>query len=328
MNTAGRLAVFGAGLVVAFGGAYATAGALVPDGALTAWQEGADMATHVDMEGHADMATHGDRGGHGAQHESGASLPGLSLAQDGYVLAPVQAPANVGDNGVLRFQILTPTDTPLRDYTASHGKDLHLVVVRTDGYGFRHTHPDFDKATGTWSVPWQWDAAGSYRVFTDFAPADAGKMTLSRTFEVAGEFSPVRDPGIRTVAEVDGYTVRLDGGLVAGVTTSLKVTVTRGGQPVTSLEPYLGAFGHLVALRDGDLAYLHVHPAGDEPAADQRGGPAIEFATAAPTAGRYLLYLDFKVDGRVHTATFVVDAAAGDPSQHAGGQADEHSGGH
>ena len=29
---------------------------------------------------------------------------------------------------------------------------------------------------------------------------------------------------------------------------------------MTDLQPYLGAYGHLVALRDGDLAYLHVHP--------------------------------------------------------------------
>ena len=28
----------------------------------------------------------------------------------------------------------------------------------------------------------------------------------------------------------------------------------------------------------------------------------------APTAGRYLLYLDFQVDGQVHTATFATTA--------------------
>ena len=40
----------------------------------------------------------------------------------------------------------------------------------------------------------------------------------------------------------------------------LTLTVTKDGQPVTDLQPYLGAYGHLVALRAGDLAYLHVHP--------------------------------------------------------------------
>jgi hypothetical protein len=74
------------------------------------------------------------------------------------------------------------------------------------------------------------------------------------------------------------------------------------------LQPYLGAFGHLVVLRQGDLAYLHVHPMGAEPGPGATSGPTIDFMSSAPTAGRYLLYLDFKVDGRVHTARFVLDA--------------------
>ena len=43
----------------------------------------------------------------------------------------------------------------------------------------------------------------------------------------------------------------------------LTARVTRDGEPVTDLEPYLAAYGHLVALREGDLAYLHVHPDGE-----------------------------------------------------------------
>ncbi len=72
------------------------------------------------------------------------------------------------------------------------------------------------------------------------------------------------------------------------------------------MQPYLGAFGHLVALRDGDLAYLHVHPEGAEPETGQLSGPTVEFATEVPTPGRYLLYFDFQVDDEVHTASFVV----------------------
>ena len=40
----------------------------------------------------------------------------------------------------------------------------------------------------------------------------------------------------------------------------LRFTITRDGQSPSRTEPYLGAGGHLVALRDGDLAFLHVHP--------------------------------------------------------------------
>ena len=83
--------------------------------------------------------------------------------------------------------------------------------------------------------------------------------------------------------------------------------------PVTDLEPYLGALGHLVAIRTGDLAYLHVHPS-DE--ADEPGGPDIEFTVEVPTAGTYRLFLDFSHGDEVHTAAFTVNAERGDDASH------------
>jgi hypothetical protein len=74
--------------------------------------------------------------------------------------------------------------------------------------------------------------------------------------------------------------------------------VTRDGRPVV-VEPYLGARGHLVALRDGDLAFLHVHP---DPG-------RLRFMAAFPTAGRYRLFLQFRAEGRVHTAEFTQEVA-------------------
>ena len=144
-----------------------------------------------------------------------------------------------------------------------------------------------------------------------------------RQVEVAGDFAPVETES-QTTDEVDGYTVSLNGDLTAGTSSELTISVERDGQPVTTLEPYLGAFGHLVALREGDLAYLHVHAEGDEPQARDTAGPEIGFAAEAPTADRYLLYLDFQVDGQVHTAEFVIDAEHGDGSQ----TDDSHTGGH
>ena len=109
------------------------------------------------------------------------------------------------------------------------------------------------------------------------------------------------------------------------------MTVRRGGQPVTDLEPYLGAFGHLVALREGDLAYLHGHPSGEAPHAVESSGPEITFEVNAPTPGRYLLYLNFQVDGRVHTAPLTIDARTEDDEQDRNGSVepgDDHGGDH
>ena len=76
------------------------------------------------------------------------------------------------------------------------------------------------------------------------------------------------------------------------------------GGPLAGVEPYLGADGHLVALREGDLAFLHVHP-------EESDTPGtIRFAAELPSAGRYRLFLQFTHDGRVTT---VAHTRAGDP---------------
>lgn len=236
-----------------------------------------------------------------------AAVKGLALGADGYLLSPVAAPLTVGESGELNFQIQDASGAPVTEYTTAHDRDLHLIVVRSDGSQFRHVHPTLDASSGFWSMPWEWVEAGSYRVFADFTTSDASALTLTRTVQVAGEFTPVVPQPIQ-VDQVDGFTVSLDGEMVAGSASELTITVARDGVPVTTLEPYLGAFGHLVALREGDLAFLHVHAEGDEPVAGDTAGPDIVFAAEAPTAGRYLLYLDFQVDGEIHTAEFVVDA--------------------
>jgi hypothetical protein len=109
---------------------------------------------------------------------------------------------------------------------------------------------------------------------------------------------------------VDGYTVELIGGLVAGEHSMLKLRVTHDGRPVTDLQPYLGAYGHLVALRGGDLAYLHVHPEGEPGDGTTKPGPEVEFGVEVPSNGTYHLYLDFKHDGVVRTAGFQLAAKA------------------
>ena len=303
MNTAGRLSLYGAGLVIVFGAAFVAAGALVPGSAVADW-------TARSETGHED-STADETPGEGAGE--GTDMNGLTLAASGFVLDTIEAPTETATEGVLSFRIRDAAGDPLTAYETAHGKQLHLIVVRSDGSGYRHAHPALDTATGTWSIPWAWEAAGTYRVFADFTAEGGTSATLSRTVDVAGDVRPEPPSTTQSTAHVDGFDVSISGDLVAGQGSELTVEVTRDGAPVTALQPYLGAFGHLVALRDGDLAYLHVHAHGEEPEPDDLAGPTVTFTAQIPTAGRYLLYLDFQVDGEVHTARFVQDADAGDP---------------
>ena len=110
------------------------------------------------------------------------------------------------------------------------------------------------------------------------------------------------------VAEVDGYQVRLDGDLAVGAPAQVFVTVSRGGTPVTDLEPLEDAFGRLDAMRAGDLVPAHVHPDATPPAPTDRAGPGIAFTVEVPGGGAYRLVLDFRHAGAVHTAVFTLPA--------------------
>lgn len=316
MKAPARLGLYGAGLVAVFAVAFAAAGAVVPAETVQAWvDESGEHAAHCDEE-RDDM---NGEGGHDG-HDAAVSSLGLGVAQDGYQLTGVSAPTAPSIEGELSLTVTGPDGEPVTHFETEHEKKLHLIVVRADGQQFRHVHPGMD-AGGTWSIPWQWDAAGTYRVFADFVPAEYGEgITLSTTVQVGGDYEPVAaEPAAET--SVDGFDVAVTGDLVAGESSPLTMTITRDGEPVTALEPYLGAFGHLVALRDGDLAYLHVHPHSDAPQGGQTSGPEIVFEATAPTEGRYLLFLDFQTGGQVHTAPLVIDTSGS-------GGADTDSGGH
>ncbi|MEU6857306.1 heavy-metal-associated domain-containing protein [Glycomyces sp. NPDC046736] len=304
MNAPQRIGLYGAGLAVVFAAAFVIGGAVVPERTVENWS-----ATEDDMDEHG-MEDEGTEEveGHDTHGEPAAQAPrGLGIEQDGYLLGEVAAPAVTGEAGALSFTIADAHGEPLTEYETSHEKDLHLIVVRSDGSQFRHVHPELD-AEGVWSIPWEWNAAGSYRVYTDFVPKGGEDVTLARTVNVAGDLATAAPLAVAETARTGDFEVAIEGELTAGESSELTLTVTQGGEPVTALEPYLGAYGHLVALREGDLAYLHVHPEGGDAEPGVLSGPDIVFAASAPTPGRYLLYLDFQVDGQVYTAQFAADA--------------------
>lgn len=241
---------------------------------------------------------------HGDHDMAGMATPdyGLQSTESGYTLAGLSSPSAANAPGALTFTITGSDGKPVTAFDTEHDKQLHLIVVRSDTAQYRHVHPTMS-ADGIWSIDWTWPTGGNYRVFADFEPTGGpGRLTLSSAVSVGGTFEHRPLPAPSRTFEVDGYTVTLEGDLtVAGGT--LGFTVTRDGQPVTDLQPYLGANGHLVALRATDLAYLHVHP---ENASSP--GPTVQFHAEAPSAASYRLFFDFKHGDVVRTAEFTVTA--------------------
>jgi len=296
VNTVAKLGGFALALALVFGGAVAVGQAVGP---------------REDATGDEGGMAHGSAS-HGAQPEDGGETSefpkGLMVSQDGYTLRPAATTPPTGQS-LFSFTIVGPGGTPVREYTPTHDKDLHLIVVRRDLTGFQHLHPVLG-ADGTWTVPLALAEPGAYRAFADFAPKARGEdaLTLGVDLFVSGDYQPKAVPAQSRTAQVGGYTVTLDGELKPGTSSPVTLTVSRDGKPVTDLQPYLAAYGHLVALRAGDLAYLHVHPDGEPGDGKTSAGPAIKFFAEVPSTGTYRLFLDFQHEGVVRTAAFTAVA--------------------
>jgi hypothetical protein len=219
--------------------------------------------------------------------EAPQPVRGLAVSEQGLTLELARRTAPQGKPFALAFRIVDRRGQTVRDFDVEHTKRMHFIVVRRDMTGFQHLHPS-QNADGTWSLPVTLPEAGTYRVFADFSVGEK-PYTLADDITVDGSVRSRRLPAPTGAVAVDGLRVALT--RKAG---ALDFTVTRAGRPV-ALQDYLGAKGHLVALRQGDLAFLHVHP--DE--------NRLRFMAEFPTAGTYRLFLQFKTtDGRLHTAAF------------------------
>ena len=237
---------------------------------------------------------------------------GLAVSADGYTLVPSSTELTPGTTSAFAFKVIGKDGKPVKAYTVLHDKELHLIVVRRDLAGYQHVHPT-RAASGTWSVPLAVASAGVYKAFANFQPSGQAMpmpMTLAVDLMASGQFTATALPKPALTATVDGFKVALAGQVVVGG-SKLTFTVTQSGKPA-DLQPYLGAFGHLVALRVGDLAFLHVHPEGT-PGHEHHppAGGKLTFIAPVPTAGHYRLFLDFKAGDVVRTAEFTVVAPRG-----------------
>jgi hypothetical protein len=224
------------------------------------------------------------------------------VSQDGYTLRLADDVVASGRDVPIEFTIEGPDGHPVTEYDVEHEKQLHLIVVRRDFSGFQHVHPEL-AADGVWTTDLDL-TPGEWRVFADFKATGAEALTLGTDLAVSGDYRPEPPATETRTAHVGGYTVTLEGDLTAGADAELTLEVVKDGRPVTT-EPYLGASGHLVALREGDLAYLHVHP---EPGSD------LHFNVAVPSDGGYRLFLDFQHEGVVRTAEFALTTGASEVS--------------
>ena len=248
--------------------------------------QGEKSMTGMQMQGMAPLAPGAD---------------GTRATADGLTLELDAATPSAGRPETWTLRVLDAEEKPVTSFERDQTKLMHLIVVRNDFTGYQHLHPVL-KPDGDFVVPVTLAQPGRYRVIADFTTGGK-RYPLGVDITVPGKVKRVPLPAPSSMSRVDGYSVMsAHGALNAGREEQLTFAVVRSGRPVTDLQPYLGTYGHLVALRKPDLAYSHIHPVAD----DRRAG-TITFDAEFPNAGTYGLFLQFRAEGAVHTAPFTVE---------------------
>jgi hypothetical protein len=311
-----RLAAFGALLIVVLFAGYGlgrlnnstTSASAPPNNAANGGIPGTSMPGMVMDE--SQPHTHGTDGtvtqGNTAGATSmGAAVGGLSLSSGGLTLVPETTTFTAGKPQRLGFRITGAGGAPVTTYAIVHEKLLHLIVIRRDLSGFQHLHPSM-AADGTWGIDLTLGEPGIYRMIADFTAVVGGTQiaaTLGSDLTVAGNYVPTALPAPVKAVAADGFAVGYEGTPNTKSTQPMLFSVAGPDRKAAVLEPYLGAFGHLVVLREGDLAYVHVHPEA------QPVDGKVKFWLSVPSGGTYRMFFDFQVAGQVHTAAWTVEVS-------------------
>ncbi|MFN0242285.1 MAG: hypothetical protein ACKVWV_05275 [Planctomycetota bacterium] len=223
-----------------------------------------------------------------------------------------QTELRAGTESKLVFHVETPDGKTVPDLEVVHEKLVHLLMVSSDLSWFAHEHPEL-QPDGRFTLPFAFPYGGHFTLFNDFTPKSSGMQVVPVELEVAGD---VPDPiplalTARTIV-VDGYTVTLDlpKPMRSIQTLSLAVTIAREGKPVTDLEPFLGAMGHLIVIRDDRKQFVHSHPLDGPKGAPGSSGPKVVFSAQFAAPGRYKAWAQFQHKGRVLTTPFVFDVVS------------------
>lgn len=202
---------------------------------------------------------------------------------------------NVGyTEQLLNIELTDMQGNGVTDLEINHEKFMHVIVVDDHLDTYHHVHPT-DLGAGKYEVPIELED-GNYKVFVDIKPKELAYEVQPLSLKIGNPDNHGHGltPDSTFTREIEGKTVEL------------KLSSQTVGEPVRlefeldeqTLEPYLGALGHVVILDEGAENYLHVHP-------EDSNKPV--FGTQFDKAGTYKIWAEFKQEGVVRVFPFVVE---------------------
>ncbi len=204
----------------------------------------------------------------------------------------------------LRFELFDPkTSRPVTKYEIVHEKLFHLFLVSADLETFVHDHPE-PQPDGSFLYRTTLPKPGIFRLLADCYPAGGTPQLLPRYLTTAGYDKSIGEsighpaPDLAP-KQTENLTVslRMDPPEpLPGRKTMLFFTLNPGD----GLEPYIGAWGHLLAVSADLVDSLHEHPIYAD------GRPEVQFNLFFPRAETYRVWVQFQRKGIVNTAVFTI----------------------
>jgi Heavy metal binding domain len=221
-----------------------------------------------------------------------------------------------------RFTVRHPlTGEQVRDFALMHDKFFHLFVISRDMEEFAHIHPE-RHADGSFTIEHTLSKPGEYTLYSDFLAMGGGAQVVATPIVTAGVepdaiASQARlKPDMPWVRTADGVKIELlneQATFLGGEEVDLifRFTNATTETPITDLQRYLGAWGHLLILSEDMTEYVHAHPREEtqpDPNAPPTGGPEIIFDALLPKPGRYRAWLQFQRNDTLSTVVFTFAA--------------------
>jgi len=228
---------------------------------------------------------------------------------------------NVGEETPLNFTIYNAsTGEEIKLFSQVYEKVMHLIIVDESLTYFKHLHPI--QGEDNFTVITTFPKEGRYHLYVDFQPLGAREQQMAFSVEIGNPNEVQKNntlPDRNLTKTINDYKVSLNyaSPLIAKKMSlgqqQLEFTIqdAKTQKPITTLKPYLAAFGHLTMINESSFDFIHVHPfLLTPPTPNSNGGPNVKFVPLGVWGpikpGVYRVFAEFNPNNSLITADFTV----------------------
>ena len=220
------------------------------------------------------------------------------------------SPPNIPPNGRLGIEIRVrdpKSGAAIKQFQIIHEKPIHLFVVSEDLEYFAHEHPELN-SDGVFRHVTVLPKPGTYKLLADFMPEGGTPQLISRLVTTAGYTHGLAASITKPAADLaPKHGANLDVELVLDPPQPMpgkKTMMFFKLKPAAGLEPYIGAWGHMLAASNDLIDTIHTHPIYvTEPVPGEK---QVQFNLFFPREAIYRVWVQFQREGKVNTVDFTI----------------------